>query len=79
MVCSSTLRIRLAARLPSCPSRFASSVASLCTALSPTTLVRFKAKAEVFDSIEYFYNPKRRHSTLGYLSPMEFEMQEGLA
>jgi hypothetical protein len=25
------------------------------------------------------YNPKRRHSTIGYLSPMEFELQAGLA
>jgi transposase InsO family protein len=25
------------------------------------------------------YNPKRRHSTIGYLSPMEFERQNGLA
>ena len=25
------------------------------------------------------YNPKRRHSTIGYLSPMEFERQAGLA
>ncbi|WP_328798949.1 IS3 family transposase, partial [Rhodovarius lipocyclicus] len=23
--------------------------------------------------IERFYNPRRRHSTIGYLSPMEFE------
>lgn len=30
-------------------------------------------------SIERFYNPKRRHSTLGYLSPMEFENKVGLA
>jgi putative transposase len=29
----------------------------------------------VFDYIERFYNPKRRHSTLGYLTPTEFEMQ----
>ena len=29
----------------------------------------------MFDYIERFYNPKRRHSTIGYLSPMEFEMQ----
>jgi len=29
----------------------------------------------VFDYIEGFYNPRRRHSTLGYLSPMEFEKQ----
>ena len=29
----------------------------------------------MFDYIERFYNPKRRHSTIGYLSPMEFERQ----
>jgi len=34
---------------------------------------RAQAKADVFDYIECFYNPRRRHSTLGYLSPMEFE------
>jgi putative transposase len=38
-----------------------------------------QAKADVFDYIERFYNPKRRHSTIGYRSPMEFEMQAGLA
>ncbi|MGH8175013.1 MAG: IS3 family transposase, partial [Steroidobacter sp.] len=27
------------------------------------------------DYIERFYNPKRRHSTLGYLSPADYEMQ----
>ena len=40
---------------------------------------RNEAKADVFDYIECFYNPKRRHSTIGYLSPMEFERQVGLA
>jgi putative transposase len=44
-----------------------------------TYRTRAQAKADVFDYIERFYNPKRRHSTLGYLSPMEFEMQAGLA
>ena len=44
-----------------------------------TYRTRTQAKADVFDYIERFYNPKRRHSTLGYLSPMEFEMQAGLA
>ena len=36
---------------------------------------RDQAKADVFDYIERFYNPRRRHSTLGYRSPMEFERQ----
>jgi transposase InsO family protein len=40
---------------------------------------RDQAKADVFDYIERFYNPKRRHSTIGYLSPMEFERQAGFA
>jgi putative transposase len=39
---------------------------------------RDEAKADVFDYIERFYNPKRRHSTIGYLSPMEFERKAGL-
>ena len=36
---------------------------------------RDDAKAGVFDYTERFYNQKRRHSTIGYLSPVEFEMQ----
>jgi putative transposase len=39
---------------------------------------RAAAKADVFDYIELFYNPKRRHSTIGYLSPVEFERKSGL-
>jgi hypothetical protein len=39
---------------------------------------RDEARADVFDYIERFYNTKRRHSTIGYLSPMEFEMKAGL-
>ncbi|WP_295691596.1 IS3 family transposase [uncultured Maricaulis sp.] len=34
---------------------------------------RDQARADVFDYIERFYNPRRRHSTLGYLSPMDYE------
>ena len=40
---------------------------------------RDEARADVFDYIERFYNPKRRHSTIGYLSPVAFETQAGLA
>ena len=40
---------------------------------------RDAARADVFDDIERFYNPVRRHSTLGYLSPLEFERKVGLA
>ena len=40
---------------------------------------RNEAKADVFDYVERFYNPQRRHSTIGYLSPMEFERKAGLA
>lgn len=36
---------------------------------------RDDANADVFDYIERFYNPRRRQSTLGYLSPVEFEEQ----
>ncbi|MDE2499288.1 MAG: IS3 family transposase, partial [Alphaproteobacteria bacterium] len=42
-----------------------------------TYRTRDEAKADVFDYIERFYNPKRRHSTISYLSPMEFEMKTG--
>ena len=32
-----------------------------------------QARADVFDYIERFYNPTRRHLTLRYVSPIEFE------
>ena len=34
---------------------------------------RDEARADIFDYIEAFYNSRRRHSTLGQVSPMEFE------
>lgn len=40
---------------------------------------RDDARADVFDYIERFYNRRRRHSTLGYLSPVEFEERAKLA
>ena len=40
---------------------------------------RNEARTDVFDYIERFYNPRRRHSKLGYLGPMEFEARAMLA
>ena len=40
---------------------------------------RDQARADVFDYIERFYNPKRRHSTLGGISPMQYEEQGQIA
>jgi len=36
---------------------------------------RQEAKTEIFAFIEGFYNRTRRHSSLGYLSPEEFERE----
>ncbi len=36
---------------------------------------RKEAETALFDYIEVFYNRKRRHSSLGYLSPVDFEKQ----
>jgi putative transposase len=33
----------------------------------------------VFDYVERFYNTIRRRSTIGYISPAEFEKRVGLA
>jgi len=38
-----------------------------------------EAKRVVFEWIEAWYNPRRRHSSLGYLSPAEFERRAALA
>ncbi|SKA54448.1 IS3 family transposase, partial [Enterovibrio nigricans] len=36
---------------------------------------REEARSEIFEYIEYFYNPKRNHGTNGGLSPNEYERQ----
>lgn len=37
---------------------------------------RLEAKTRMFEYIEVWYNRKRLYLTLGYLSPMEFELRE---
>ena len=40
---------------------------------------REQAKADVFDYVERFYNPYRRHSTIGFVSPVDYEKTAELA
>ena len=36
---------------------------------------RAEARETIFEFIEVFYNARRRHSSIGYVSPVDFEMQ----
>ncbi len=40
---------------------------------------REEAKRKIFEYVEMYYNRKRAHSTLGYLSPFEYEKQAALS
>jgi putative transposase len=37
---------------------------------------RSEARADIFDYIEVFYNRKRRHEYLDYMSPVEYEEKQ---
>ncbi len=39
-----------------------------------TYKTRQQERADVFDYIEFFYNPKRKHGNNEMLSPIEFEI-----
>ena len=41
-----------------------------------TFITREDAKKQVFEYIDVYYNRKRLHSTLGYVSPVSFEEQQ---
>ncbi len=51
---------------------FLSSLRSECIARK-VYRTRNQARADVFDYIRRFYNSRRRHPTIGYLSPVDFE------
>ncbi len=40
---------------------------------------REQARSAIFDYIEVFYNRQRRHASLGYVSPAQFEQHAGVA
>ena len=47
-----------------------------CELLDRVTLrTATEARTAVFDFIEGWYNPTRRHSSLDYVSPIDFERQ----
>ena len=37
---------------------------------------RKEAKVDIFEYIEMFYNRQRKHSKLGYVSPIQFEQKK---
>jgi putative transposase len=41
-----------------------------------TSLTREAARQDVFDYIEMFYNPKRKHTNNGMLLPADFETRQ---
>ena len=43
-----------------------------------TYKTREYARRDIFDYIEMFYNPKRKHARSGMLSPVEFERQQNM-
>ena len=76
-------RIRQAGILPSMGSRgdaYDNAMAESFVATIKKELIhreswptRKAARSAIFEYIECFYNPRRRHSALGYLSPCEYE------
>ena len=42
-------------------------------------MTRQETIRELYEDIELFYNRQRRHSTLGYMSPMNYEISRRVA
>jgi putative transposase len=49
------------------------------TASRPLYCTRREARQDIFNYIEVWYNRRRRHSTLGYISPAEYEARLQIA
>ena len=55
------------------PAKASPSIAHLIT---QTYLTLDAARQDVFDYIEMFYNPTRKHTNNGMLSPVDYEMNQ---
>ncbi len=44
-----------------------------------TYKTRAEARRDMFDYIEMFYNPQRKHVRNGMLSPVDFERQQAMS
>ncbi|XHY19241.1 hypothetical protein SuNHUV7_40570 (plasmid) [Pseudoseohaeicola sp. NH-UV-7] len=49
---------------------------SIAPLITQTYLTRDAARQDVFDYIEMFYNPTRKHTNNGMLSPVDYEMKQ---
>ena len=55
---------------------FPTSFSTAGTAFQAPARNRAEARQDVFDYIEMFYNPKRKHINNGMLSPVDFEERQ---
>ena len=68
------IRKRAVMYLAGCLPYFFGTVKEECVYRS-TFANRREARTALFDSLETFYNRTRRHSSLGYLSPLTYEQR----
>jgi putative transposase len=61
--------------LAGCPPYFFGTVKDECVG-STIYASHDEARSELFTSMEVYYNRVRRHSTLGYVSPLNYEQME---
>jgi len=71
---SAGIRKRAAMDLAGCPPYFWATMKEECFEKRIFSS-RNEAKTAIFEYIEIYYNRKRRHPSLGYLSPVHYEKQ----
>jgi putative transposase len=72
-----TCSMRLAGEVRDNPAKETLSSPNSGLAVRKVYRTRGPARSDVLDCTEYLYNPTRRHSTLGYLNPVQFERSKG--